>query len=1377
LTNIKNANNHIVGQMTNSLGQLALVQENTGTGPHTAYSRTRYYYDVLGNLQEVHTTDGTVDGDPDPAGTETLRHVSMSYDGFGRKESMNDPDMGAWNYSYDAAGNLTQQKDANEDQICFGYDKLDRLVRKARDSNPNTDCPAPDTLPVDGEYHLASYVYDTAVNGTGQIAQVSWGPNPAQNYETFSYDSLGRAQSHTRVIDGRAYTMSTLQFDVLHRPLRIQYPAAAGNSNGEIIEIEYNREGENSLMAGTDELVESLSYNARGQLKILALGNGRTTSYTYDPQTFRLTGLVTDNGLQNLNYEYDNVGNITQMADSLTGDIQVFSYDSLNRLKTAVAPPGSSNCMLEPCYNHSYDYDELGNIRNYAGSSYGYNEVGWHQDCYDSPADQPEQPLNHAVRHIGSQYFCYDQNGNMITREDSSGSYSQAFDVENRLIRVTDNDNGEETHFGYDAHGQRLYTEKPDGAITYYPFPGYEEEVHPDEWQPVAIPASSYAGQDPPGWTMAVGSSDWTATPLFPGTSTWVGEQPYLSNLAAGAIQSPWIILANNGDDSFTIKFKFKGEIDSGSSNNQPVNVEVVMSNSFGFPAPDTVKLSPNLTFDGTWRNVMLTFEKPTGYDWLQFRFILNPTNGWGAFDDLLLLNEAGESIPMPDASFEQGGLWSEQPHPDYPATSIWRGSEGPAAAAHGQYSYLISNLGHTHLATAVPIPVSKDIQTISAELQGQVETAGGPGLHLRLVYYEPDANMELVPVGLPVTLWQASSFHNSDGAIITGSAARPATATHIDISLAGAFSNGWLAVNSVTLTEQCFDWGCPVNEKELLVEEEAWEEQWGYSLHPDFPASHVETISKSNMLLPYRLSNEANGYITSPPIHSGGSQDYTLAAQLLNQINSDLSYGHGQLRIHFHNAGDNLIASHLVWHSDNTQGSDASSDFTTPAGTAYFRVVLEAERINGGLGLQNPALSGWSQWVESGPSQYYDFSALVSGQSESEGGRIRVHYDNGGGKTLWQNSGSYDSPAGSLQNNSFTTPAGSSQFRFSYRAQLDQGWLAFSDLTLTGWSDTIAVEDGYQHLLGLHIAGELQAAQGQGGKVMVHYPNSSADPATLWQNPANFNSSGSEHSLSFTPPAGATEAQFSYMVKMDKGWLAYSEPELQWRHPGYTITRKTYALGGQTIATRISGDQEGDNGLFYIHSDHLGSTSVMSYGQGHGSNSGNKVDDSTARYLPFGDWRVEPAHDLTDQGFTGQKHNMDLGLYYYNARFYLPGIGRFASADTIVPDPSNPQQYNRYTYTLNNPLRFTDPTGHFSQDEIMASLTDQYGYSEAIRIWNLWMNDPAWMWALHYAQDGWSIWASEKGHGTFEVDGVRITGSFGSQGVDTIYGGQAKSE
>jgi len=52
-------------------------------------------------------------------------------------------------------------------------------------------------------------------------------------------------------------------------------------------------------------------------------------------------------------------------------------------------------------------------------------------------------------------------------------------------------------------------------------------------------------------------------------------------------------------------------------------------------------------------------------------------------------------------------------------------------------------------------------------------------------------------------------------------------------------------------------------------------------------------------------------------------------------------------------------------------------------------------------------------------------------------------------------------------------------------------------------------------------------------------------------------------------------------------------------------------------------------------------------------------------------------------------------GLYYYNARYYDPTIGRFISADTIVPNPTHAQALNRYSYCLNNPLRYIDPSGH----------------------------------------------------------------------------------
>ena len=61
---------------------------------------------------------------------------------------------------------------------------------------------------------------------------------------------------------------------------------------------------------------------------------------------------------------------------------------------------------------------------------------------------------------------------------------------------------------------------------------------------------------------------------------------------------------------------------------------------------------------------------------------------------------------------------------------------------------------------------------------------------------------------------------------------------------------------------------------------------------------------------------------------------------------------------------------------------------------------------------------------------------------------------------------------------------------------------------------------------------------------------------------------------------------------------------------------------------------------------------------------------------------------------FTGQRFDQT-GLYFYNARYYDATIGRFISPDSIVPDPLNPQSLNRYSYCLNNPLRYVDPSGH----------------------------------------------------------------------------------
>ena len=105
----------------------------------------------------------------------------------------------------------------------------------------------------------------------------------------------------------------------------------------------------------------------------------------------------------------------------------------------------------------------------------------------------------------------------------------------------------------------------------------------------------------------------------------------------------------------------------------------------------------------------------------------------------------------------------------------------------------------------------------------------------------------------------------------------------------------------------------------------------------------------------------------------------------------------------------------------------------------------------------------------------------------------------------------------------------------------------------------------------------------------------------------------------------------------------------------------------------------------------------------------GGMVGGSRTRYLPFGGYRTAPSQTFTDRGYTGQQHNDDLGLIYYNARYYLPGIGRFVSADTVVPDAGNPQAHNRYSSGFNNPVKYTDPTGHLSEDEI----EDYFGFQD----------------------------------------------------------------
>ncbi len=124
------------------------------------------------------------------------------------------------------------------------------------------------------------------------------------------------------------------------------------------------------------------------------------------------------------------------------------------------------------------------------------------------------------------------------------------------------------------------------------------------------------------------------------------------------------------------------------------------------------------------------------------------------------------------------------------------------------------------------------------------------------------------------------------------------------------------------------------------------------------------------------------------------------------------------------------------------------------------------------------------------------------------------------------------------------------------------------------------------------------------------------------------------------------------------------------------------YLFAGSTRVALKAGTS-----VLYFHGNHLGSTHVVTDG------AGAKVEE--IHYYPYGATYSDTGAVGVTRKYTGQEFDPESGLYYYGARYYDPVLGRFISADSLGARLGQPQSFNRYSYVLNNPLRYTDPTGH----------------------------------------------------------------------------------
>jgi RHS repeat-associated protein len=137
------------------------------------------------------------------------------------------------------------------------------------------------------------------------------------------------------------------------------------------------------------------------------------------------------------------------------------------------------------------------------------------------------------------------------------------------------------------------------------------------------------------------------------------------------------------------------------------------------------------------------------------------------------------------------------------------------------------------------------------------------------------------------------------------------------------------------------------------------------------------------------------------------------------------------------------------------------------------------------------------------------------------------------------------------------------------------------------------------------------------------------------------------------------------------------------------------YISAGDGVFAIVEKVNQADAQIHYIHKNYLGSYDAITNHLG--------VVEERLSFDPWGRRRNpstgivdDGIYSMFDRGFTGHQHLDEFGLINMNGRLYDPVLARFLSPDPFVQAPDNLQNHNRYSYALNNPLIYTDPSGEF---------------------------------------------------------------------------------
>jgi RHS repeat-associated protein len=438
------------------------------TETDAANQATSYGYDLMSNQTSV---------------TDALGRVTnYEYDDFNRLKKVIYPPAttGATRLFetivYDAAGNATQRTDTAGRVTSYAYDTVNRLISTTDAANKTT------TFQYDGLSRVTSltdainqqyqFVYDVVGRQTQMTrAGVSM---------SYQYDAVG---NRTRRTDYNG-AITNYNYDSLNRLTTISYPDSTS--------VTYNYDALSRLSGATNANgTVTFSHDNRGRVSSTTDVFNQTVGYSYDPNSNRTA--VTLGGAANVSYVYDSINRLTHLTDSASlavsysydvtnqltshalpnGVLTTYEYDGLDRLNRITHQKGATpiadfqyqlndanniSQITELAATNNFSYDAVDRLTaathsNQPNESFNYDGVGNRTSSHLS-ASYSFQPFN-KLTNTNSATYSYDNNGNLISKTDGTGTTQFWWDFENRLTQVT-LANGNVVSYKYDALGRRI---------------------------------------------------------------------------------------------------------------------------------------------------------------------------------------------------------------------------------------------------------------------------------------------------------------------------------------------------------------------------------------------------------------------------------------------------------------------------------------------------------------------------------------------------------------------------------------------------------------------------------------------------------------------------------------------------------------------------------------------------------------------------------------------------------------------------------------------------------------------------------------------------------------------------------------------------------